>query len=181
VYFGVNGYGELPFLYYFFPSILVFFLAGYLGFCIYSRVKDYTISRYIGVGGIVFFFSYIAYKTYIYGGFFLAFFDSHLGGPKAHLLFAAFALYIPFLFLVTKDSKVDRFIGGLSFSYFLSHIFVFRITSEFLSQYWEAGSDEVRLCKIMLSLVLSVFIYFIIEKPIDSFREKRVENTLKTT
>lgn len=181
VYFGVNGYGELPFLYYFFPSILVFFLAGYLGFCIYSRVKDYTVSRYIGVGGIVFFFSYIAYKTYIYGGFFLAFFDPHLGGPHAHLLFAAFALYIPFLFLVTKDSKVDRFIGGLSYSYFLSHLFGFKLVADYLLPYLEHNLVNIYLAKIMASLALSVFIYLIIEKPIDSFREKRVENTLKKT
>ena len=173
VYFVVNGYSEYPFLFMFFPSILVYFLMGYLGFHIYNKVKDYEISKFIGAGGIIFFFAYIIYKAYIHGSIFMPFFDPFLDSVKGIILFAAFALFIPFLFLVSRDSKVDRFIGNLSFSMYLIHLPIAE-KIHYLGKY--LGDESLVVVVVLLTLFLSVCIYFAIEKPIETFRRKRVAN-----
>ena len=174
-YFTANGYVEYPFLAEFFPSLLGYFLMGNLGFYIYMKAKDYAISKYIGVGSIIFFFAYITYKIYKYEGFFLAFFDPNLGAFKAYLLFVAFALVIPFLFLATKDSKIDRFIGNLSYSLYIFHIFIIGQVHMFLSPFLGVESGSLGFVTVIIAILFSICVYLIIERPIEGFRQKRIE------
>jgi peptidoglycan/LPS O-acetylase OafA/YrhL len=177
-FFIANGYEYHTFLYRLFPSVLAFFLMGNLGFYIYNKAKDYSLSRYIGIGGITFFIIYIACKSYQYEGFFVGFFDAYLASVKAYILIFALALFIPFLFIATKNSKIDRFIGNLSYSIFLFHVTVIDLCRRFSSSTFSDNSDSFLAVTVILTILFSICVYFIIEKPIDSIRQKRVDNAL---
>jgi peptidoglycan/LPS O-acetylase OafA/YrhL len=175
IYFSINGYEEEPFFVRFFPSLLVYFLSGHFGFLIYNKIKDYPLSKYIGIGGIAFFIAYLIYKVFIYEQVFLNFFGPDVRSLKAKIYFLAIALFIPFLFLVTKDSKTDRFLGNLSYSLYISHILVINVVDVFLSPYLGLKTGILSFAKIVLALNFSICIYFLIEKPLEAYRGKRVE------
>lgn len=175
IYFIVNGYNDFPLLYFFFPSTMVYFLMGHLGFRIYDKIKNYAISKYIGIGGVVFFFAYISYKIFVYEGFFLSFFEPMMHNVQGILLFSAIAVFIPFLFVISKDSKIDRLIGNLSYSLYLlgnlaidGMIYIFPNFTLTPHRHWAI---------ITVALILSIGTYFAIEKPIEAIRRKRVENS----
>lgn len=177
-FFIAGGRDYHTFLYRLFPSVLAFFLMGTLGFYIYNKAKDHAISRYIGIGGIAFLFLYIACKIYQYEGIFVGFFDAYLASVQAYILIFALALFIPFLFIATKNSKIDRFIGNLSYSIYLFHVFIIDLCRRFSPPTFLDNSDSFLAVTVILTILFSICVYFIIEKPIDAIRQKRVDNAL---
>ena len=47
------------------------------------------------------------------------FLDSVVSKAQGYAFYLEITLFMPFLFLATKDSKIDRFTGNLSFSTYL--------------------------------------------------------------
>ncbi len=171
VYFDVNGYPNVPWNYQFFPSILIFFLLGHLSFIIYSQIKNLVISRYLGIAGIIFFLAYIAYKSIVYGNFFLPFLNPMVHTAKGYAFYSAITLFIPFLFLVTKSSKIDRFIGNLSYSIYLLAPVSIHLGETFQSNFKYLN---IHMAALVTVIIISLCVYFSIEKPIESIRVKRV-------
>ncbi|OGB33305.1 MAG: hypothetical protein A3F78_16555 [Burkholderiales bacterium RIFCSPLOWO2_12_FULL_61_40] len=81
-----------------------------------------------------------------------------------YLLFVA--IIIPFAFHCTKNLTVDRWLGELSYPLYVVHILVLRISGNV--------SPEVVLA---ISLVVSVFLYHFVDKPIDRIRAIRAART----
>jgi peptidoglycan/LPS O-acetylase OafA/YrhL len=180
IYLTQNGYANVPWLFNFFPSILMFFLLGHVGYLIYSRIKTYQISKSIGRGIICLFLVYIAYKSFKYGNFFLNFLDPTVHKIKGFIFYSAITISIPFVFLATKDSRVDNFIGKLSYSIYLLHLPIhFLILSSTKKLDFFAGYDQLDIFGLSLAVIiaLSLCLYFFIEKPIEAVR-RRVENNV---
>jgi peptidoglycan/LPS O-acetylase OafA/YrhL len=171
IWLNVNGYPVIPWTYNFFPSTLVFFLLGHISYLIYSQIKNFAISRHLGIAGIIFFVAYIVYKSFAYGNFFLPFLDPVITTAQGYAFYLAITLFIPFLFLATKDSKIDRFIGNLSFSTYLLATPIYHYNHTNLNNF---GTENIHLVTAIMTAALSLCIYFAIEKPIEAIRVRRL-------
>ena len=71
----------------------------------------------------------------------------------------------------TKDlriTKIDKFLGDLSYGIFLNHYFIFQIIRE----YYSFGSFLELVLTIILSMLFSIISYNLIEKPALNIRKK---------
>ncbi|MBP7807850.1 MAG: acyltransferase [Bacteroidia bacterium] len=83
------------------------------------------------------------------------------------IIILPFAIMVPKLFSITKHSKADRLIGELSYPLYIVHYPV-------LYYLWGQGvaGNHIGLYCFLATLVISVIIHFIIERPIDLWRQK---------
>jgi peptidoglycan/LPS O-acetylase OafA/YrhL len=109
-----------PWTYRFFPSEAAFFCAGALAFHVYGVTKEFRVSREIG---FILFVAIVLYITnfnrvpVLIGNTFL--FSGSL------LQFYGFTLVaLPFVFHLTRDNRLDRWLGEMSYPIYLTHLFV---------------------------------------------------------
>jgi peptidoglycan/LPS O-acetylase OafA/YrhL len=154
-----NGLQHDPWTYRFFPTELFFFLLGTIAYRIYKKIEGKgvkeTYLKIIYFSILILTFSYswipIPYKMYIY---FLLFFFS-----------------VPFIFILSKHWKKDRYMGELSYPIYISHILVLMgVKSIFPSE-----KDGMGLVVIILSILFSVLLHEAIAKKIERIRQKRVK------
>lgn len=93
------------------------------------------------------------------------------------LAFAAFVVFMPSIFELTKNNRFDVFLGELSYPLYLVHLMVIQVALVFAQVYrgWlepltAVGTPYVAL----LALVVSAGIVFLVERPIDRRRQRRV-------
>ncbi|HFD2060321.1 TPA: acyltransferase family protein [Serratia marcescens] len=158
-----EGFPPVPWRYFFFPSDLVFFLMGVLAH------RTCTIKKFIkGIDAIICLrYLSIACVTFIifYKGFWplTRDFDS----LSSWLFFTLVAVSIPLLFTITKNNSVDSFLGHLSYPVYIGHMFVITIVYHFSSEQSDRG-----LITLLITLSMSVLLYLMIDKPIDTYRKK---------
>lgn len=107
-------------------------------------------------------------------------------GVRDPLVTGVFALALPFVFAATSAWQWDRVLGELSYPLYLGHWLV--------NQAWYGLQPLVEkrisvfrhdwagvLAVIVLSLALAVAIHWLIERPVDRFRQRWVRRNLKAT
>lgn len=149
------GLPARPWQYEFFPAILVFFLVGALSYRLYLVAKKFEFNRRWG------------YLGWLVLGLYCACFGN-IGGPFTNAVvpltfYLLVALTIPFLFLASKDSTIDRFLGDLSYPLYVVH-FALIIT---VGQIYPSAIPVTAL-----SLLASIALVFLVERPIDAFRHR---------
>lgn len=82
--------------------------------------------------------------------------------------YGALALCIPSLFLLTRNNRLDRLVGELSYPIYISHILVLYA----LTQYTNKGDE---LPGVILTLVLSVLLYVFVERQAEERRKRIVD------
>jgi peptidoglycan/LPS O-acetylase OafA/YrhL len=92
---------------------------------------------------------------------------------KKDLFVLWFCLALPFIFLRTKNLKVDAYIGELSYPMYMSHMF---LSSVF---YWLYGTTPLAFgLKLALATTLfSILINELVAKRIEKFRQQRVKRS----
>ncbi|MEP4379717.1 MAG: acyltransferase [Alphaproteobacteria bacterium] len=171
-----------PGRYRFIPTTLVMFLMGYFSYLIYARLRDSDTARNVGK---LLFILVIAAGVYYIVGFgeldsplYIA--DKDSGLVWSLYLFALVAT--PFIFLATKNSRLDDFIGALSFPIYISHIFV----KQFIGGNWHRISavrpteNEMAIMVFLLTIALSILLVYIVERPIDSYRRRVSQRARRT-
>jgi peptidoglycan/LPS O-acetylase OafA/YrhL len=75
---------------------------------------------------------------------------------------------MPFIFNFSKDSKIDRFLGNISFPIYLVHFLIIEFIDDYVPEYslWTILPPV---------LIIAVSIYYGIERPIDYWRQTRVK------
>lgn len=158
-----------PWKYRFFPFELVFFLTGIVSYHLYKELSKFKITslvfRFI-LGYILFltlFFKNLPYQPFL-GLFYLV----------------SIALTIPFLFIYTKNSKLDRIIGEFSYPFYISHILVLNITDIILKklQISNVYNSETAF---VLTTILSIFLIKSIGEKIESYRSNRIKKQIAST
>jgi len=148
-----------PWTYRFFPSELALFLLGSLSYYFFSNLKI-KVSKKI----IYLFFILISLMTVCYS------FITIPGRSIIYFILVACSLW--FIFQKTKNNKIDKFLGELSYPVYCSHFvvlhFIFYRVS-FLND--ENLSFLNSLIIIFIVIVISEIIYFIIHIPIDKYRK----------
>lgn len=156
------GYDEDPWSYRFFPSELHLFLLGVISYKVRNIYSTTFINKYashIGYASCVTIIGYVAFYQYV-GGYFGGF-----------VLF--FSMAIPFIFEVNKDSKLDRYVGELSYPVYILHMPILMIVSK--------ASEIINIPSLVseITMVLSVFLssFFIrfLMIPLDQYRQKQVQ------
>ena len=114
---------------------------------------------------------------YSYDPFNNNFFGINIGGswekglfgvPNSYfyiLLFNAF--FVPILFDLSKHSKIDTFIGNLSYPLYLCHIAVLHYVVKY-----NVSDNLVSSYTLLFSVLLSILLVIFIDKPITKFRHK---------
>jgi len=159
VRFGLAGVGLAadPWTYRFFPSELLFFVAGILAYRAYRilREREYRIPAWAGwaiVGGML---GLIAVHYYLPAALHSRFLPPILT-----------ALVIPFAFLTTGRNRIDRYIGELSYAIYITHILARTVLQAYLP---EVSS----IALLALTVPLAVLLQWVIEQPFNRLRQQR--------
>lgn len=86
-----------------------------------------------------------------------------------YLFLAVIVLMLPWLFVASKNMRLDRIVGGLSYSIYLMHHF---IIANFPTMNIYLKTTSVMVITIFCALP----IYFYIERPLDKFRHRRLRD-----
>lgn len=78
---------------------------------------------------------------------------------------------IPFIFQWTKNSKIDQWIGDLSYPVYLSHMLFMLVINKLQPLVNVLGTG---LTVILLSIGISILLNKYISKPLERIRQKRV-------
>ena len=158
VFLYLHGLKHDPWSYRFFPTELTFFLLGTVSYHIYLYIKDikmhsvYLKIIYLFILGISCFysFSHILGKHYLYLGFFF--------------------ICLPFVFILTKSWKNDRYIGELSYPIYISHLFVLACMKSLKIP--AIGGTGVGLT--IITILFSILLNELVAKKIENIRQNRV-------
>jgi len=153
-------YRNDPWTYRFFPSELFFFVAGGICFRIYKRataLDSSSLQQYSTIASvsIILVSALINYLP--------------LGRTACELLFfPIFFLCLPFAFHCSRNSKIDRAIGELSYPVYIVHTLVISIVHGFGPYLWDHSLGGV--ATVSLSILFSLFLIRYVQNPIEIFR-----------
>jgi peptidoglycan/LPS O-acetylase OafA/YrhL len=154
--------------YFFFPSTLLFFMAGSLGYRVYRSHRD-TLRRF----GQTYWWIFLGFMAVIVLYRRLpAFYQSDL------IFIALAAAVVPLLFATTEKNKMDRFIGELSYPFYLIHWNSMILIGIFMGR---RDSFSYEPACILVTLLLSWLCYRFFEAKIESYRERIYRRSIKKT
>lgn len=158
-----TGLGGDPWIYRFLPFEIALFVLGCVAYRAYKSLAIVR-SRYVGWGALAlvlamtFAYPYLSVAPAIIPGF-----------SAGQLLYLAVVfLTIPALFHLTKSSRVDRWIGELSYPVYLTQMMVIPLCNG------DFGPGNTYA--VIGTLAVSILIVLLIDRPLDRFRQKRVRS-----
>ncbi len=158
-----NGMFHDPWVYRFFPNELFFFLAGYIAYKIYKNIgtkAPLVPGRPLLVVIILFTLAF----NYIPGPYLV----------KQYLYYGLFTLSVPYIFNYTKNFKMDRYIGELSYPVYLSHVFIIYFCIPAITE--PLGLQKLNsILAVILSVIFSILLIKLLIQPIDNYRARRIK------
>jgi len=158
------GFTYRPWSYQFFPFEIAFFLLGVFSYRFYARYfSDFSmlLSRW------VFFLLLLLTLSFQ----FFPFNDSYLLHYSYLIIVAA---SLPMLFFLTKNSKLDKLIGDLSYPVYISHTLIMLLFIKFITP------ELFGIAVAVVSIIVSIFLNRLIGEPIDKWRQKRAQANIST-
>lgn len=156
------GYSADPWSYRFFPSELSIFLLGSLAYKFYELNKVSIHRSAFSDMGFAFILLFIISFPYIQTEY----------QTKKIVFMISLAFLIGNIFSITKNSKIDNFIGMLSYPIYICHLLVLGYFLPKLNLPNPDGGFFTSLIAYMVVISFSIVLYFLIEKPVDSFRRR---------
>lgn len=86
-----------------------------------------------------------------------------------YMIYFLFILFLPLLFVQTKDNKIDRYIGELSYPVYIVHIFVIMFVSKV------TNDTNLSLLAIIGSILFSIILNKFIQERIEKIRIKNLK------
>lgn len=162
----LSSFGFDPWIGRFFPSELVFFLAGALGYLAYIRIRMMAVPLWLMQGALVL----VVVLTGIYQWL-----------PESRLTpllyFTIFSLSVPLVFNLTKKSKRDAYIGEYSFPIYIAHTLpLYFLQNLAVQQRW--SSNITAVLEVACVLPVSWFLIQYIGDPIEKIRARRAKKLL---
>jgi peptidoglycan/LPS O-acetylase OafA/YrhL len=138
-----------------FPAELCLFLLGYFGYLLFLRIKA-RLGRHVG---LILWIALLAV---------LLLFDCMAKQYAFTILALATCICTPFIFNATKDNRLDRFLGDISYPFYIVHFLIVAFFDEYFEEY--------PLSPVLATVfVASLILYYAIDKPIDRWRQRRVD------
>ncbi|MFK8037020.1 MAG: acyltransferase family protein [Crocinitomicaceae bacterium] len=154
-----NGFNHDPWTYRFFPTELVFFLLGTIAFHLYKKVSKQKISKNILIG----IYCFVFLSTFIYSRIDMEY--------KMICYLVIFLCSMPFVFLLSKNWKIDRYIGELSYPIYISHMLV----STFITYFKVPLYGGKTFILVLITIILSVILNELVAKKVEVIRQKRIK------
>jgi peptidoglycan/LPS O-acetylase OafA/YrhL len=141
------------------PNELLFFMMGAISYRLYVHSKSWLIPVFVSrlVLSIVLLMS-VFYE-------FLPGFNL-----KLYVYLVLLMLAVPIIFKFSKENKIDRYIGELSYPLYISHIFVLMFTR--FSGFPKI--ESLGTTTLIVTLIFSVLLYEFIAKPVEKYRQNRI-------
>ncbi|MEW5774960.1 MAG: acyltransferase [Thermodesulfobacteriota bacterium] len=137
------------------PTQLYLFLAGYFSHAIYARLRDTPRARFLGHGLLL--------LLALFGALY-----EILSGPMRFAVFQCLlCLALPVVFLAFRNNPLDRFLGRLSYPFYLVHFLVIGVFEDRLG---EAGP----LALVGLVLAGALALHLGVEVPFERVRRRLV-------
>jgi len=146
-----------PWTYRFFPAEMALFTMGALSFHFY-KMKYFNIIQN-NIKTILFFFICI---LILYNYLPITF-----GGNKRFIFYSIFAFLLPYFFYYSKNNKLDRNIGELSYPIYLCHLFALSLSTKIFIILKLKG---MIIGAVLITILLSLFLTFIVQKPFNKIR-----------
>ena len=153
-----NGFNFDPWTYRFIPLELGFFLLGAVAYHLYIYLKK---GRY-SFGVKIISFVVMIVMIVLYGWI--------KTDIKIFIYYGIFFLLLPFVFESTKKSKIDRFLGDLSYPIYISHLFVLMVML-FIGGF---TYQNLGIYLSVFSIVFSVILQLVVVNPIEKYRRSRI-------
>jgi peptidoglycan/LPS O-acetylase OafA/YrhL len=153
-----HGLSYDPWLYRFFPFELMWFLMGTLSYSLYAnalRLKPNKIYGHIALVVLMLF-------TAVY----------HYLGTRQLISYAyllTVSVSLPFIFIAFKESKIDRYIGELSYPFYLSHWQIVEL-SRFEMVKYNLSHGLMVVISFLLTIVVSCVLVNTVGRKIESIR-----------
>jgi peptidoglycan/LPS O-acetylase OafA/YrhL len=158
-----SGYDKDPWTYRFLPTELGFFLVGALGYKVYRFLKTKDITRNMNLGLLLLMVGFTVCFQYI----------PIENECKEWIYYSLIAITTPFLFLFTKNNKIDFLIGELTYPVYMCHVFIFVILG-YLNKFTGVGPAYSGLATLAGSVLFSILLVKFIIEPIEKIRQRRV-------
>jgi peptidoglycan/LPS O-acetylase OafA/YrhL len=160
------GFINDPWSYRFILSELSFF---FIGMIMYKVYKFGLYSKIIGNKSLFF----IGLSLFLVSGYFYydlkTILDFNEVDTFKYMIYFLFILFLPLLFVQTKDNKVDRYIGELSYPVYIVHIFVIMFVSKI------ANDTNLSLLAIIGSILFSIVLNKFIQERVEKIRMKNLK------
>ena len=151
-----------PWSYRFFPFEIGFFMLGSIAYQMYQYFKSKPVPPYIG---------YVLLTSCITGVFIINLIPEPTNF-KNLIFYTLIFCSIPFIFLALKDNAIDRYIGELSFSIYISHHLIVSVFRSFFYHHFHWIS-YYGYAVVLASLLLAIIFQKLIIKPLELRRIKR--------
>jgi len=148
----------------FFPSIFVFFIMGHFAFLLYEKVKN---SQYLKMAErlVLLAWTWIVLFAFYNGGFLLG---REYDGWTNWGLYLFVGSSIPFLFSLTKNSKLDNFIGEFCYPVYLIHPVIIELEFQHVRV-----APTFHYVNIILGVfLLSYLMIVLVDRPINRVRNR---------
>jgi peptidoglycan/LPS O-acetylase OafA/YrhL len=150
------GLAHDPWSYRFLPSEFPLFILGIFGYRFYATNRDrLSTSRFLRGCGAALLCGWVAWIV-LYNE------TNHTYRGTAFLLYSA--LSIPFVFSLVKRSRVDQFLGDLSYPIYLSHYPIMLV----VIQWW----DNAGMYVVPLTVAFSVVFQSLVARKIEGYRHR---------
>lgn len=154
-----NGFDFDPWTYRFIPLELGFFLLGATAYYIYQYLKK---------GRYAFSIKLISFITLVSMILLYGWINSDI---KIFIYYVMFFLLLPFVFEATKKSKIDRFLGDLSYPIYISHLFVLMV----MLFYGGVNYKNLGIGLSIASILFSVVLQLTVVNPMEKYRQRRIK------
>lgn len=154
------GVPLLPWRYFYFPSVICFFLAGCLSYRIYKFLQLKTkITKNSGAIGLSWLIAMIM-LPYLWEN------NGEHDSILSWFFYLSLVATIPFAFHFTKNSRLDRIIGQMAYPVYLSHMLVIFIVSACFQKHFDRG-----ITSILITIAASILIYIAVDRNVDKLRK----------
>ncbi|OJW13549.1 MAG: hypothetical protein BGO48_01990 [Mucilaginibacter sp. 44-25] len=153
-----SGYKNHPWDYMFFPTQIMFFMAGVISYKIYSKVRHrvfnvyFSSTQYFLLIFLLIFYSYLFTNSYYHQVIFFIF----------------LIVLIPISFVHTSKSKIDRYLGNISYPIYITQALIIGITkAKVFPKPFGFG-----LTTLIILIITAIFLEYFFEKYISIYRRK---------
>lgn len=156
-----------PWNYMFFPTQLMFFIAGIFSYRGYVKyVKGKVDNRFLYTAFSIFLTIILLYYQFFQETY-----------TKQIVLFLSVIVFMPLTFELTKKSKTDRFLGNLSYPVYISQALIIRFVSvRRFPKLIDSGFTA-----LVLVLIMALVITVLLINPIEKYKAKKIAMYKKHT
>lgn len=151
-----------PWTYRFFPFELSFFLTGSMAYLVFKKIEKITIPKFLGLGLLVL----CILLVFIYDELNI---KDEIKSTSFYILCAG---SLPFIFKQFMHSKIDRYVGELSFSIYISHHMIVSLFRGYFFSHPEL-IPYYGYCVVTCSLLLAIVFQQTIIQKIEIYRHRK--------